>query len=583
MVISMGEGSDGNEGMIEVQLTKEELKDVYILMEPFIESKFGFGELSSFNTTGGGTFSIERDKVLLTTSKGTDNLGEILGANVLDYLELIGIDVPEGYSMPDSTEPVGNDVSPINSGSTDTQKGHLYRFLNGIGKCKPVAIGAGVGVGVLYLAGQILSGIGGDNNAHDAANMNNSINDIVDEVKNMMNDAGEYSFVGSAAAAAEDVQEDNADVADQGKPDLAVVDTRLEQIDGKYVITATIKNTGDEPVETYTVGIETADGKDYIGQRTKLGNLAPGETRDETINPNDCYCGKKILGELGGIGINVVVDEENLIKEFEEGNNVLRVQKPGDTATDEIPRLVNAASGNPQSEYSDNGGAEADQRGKGPDLAVVDTRLEEIDGKYVITATIENTGDEPVETYTVGIETADGKDYIGQRTKLGNLAPGETRDETINPNDCYCGKKILGELGGIGINVVVDEENLIKEFEEGNNVLRVQKPGDTATDDIPRFEDKDNIRDYQDVPGTEAYREELEKLGMTAVSEGDLEYLPNVGTFRIDIYENPKDQEENRISYVLPEGPLGHEDKELLLKHLYEKDEENSMRKYTIL
>ncbi len=380
--------------------------------------------------------------------------------------------------------------------NTETKKGSkLKHTINVAKKVAPAAV-----MGTLYLlsgAGQALASspaaatpdTNNDDDDHhsptDPAKYNDK-DDISNFMEGLSDKIQEYSPIPVAAAA-----EDTPDPQEQGKPDLTVTNTRVEKIDGKDVITATIKNTGDKPVETYTIGIETADGKYYIGQRPKLGNLAPGETRDETINPNDCYCGKRILGELGGIGINVVVDEEDLIKESEEGNNVLRVQKPGDNATDEIPRLVNAAPGNPQAdEYSSDRGAgekaglDEKGNGKGLDLAVVDTRVEKIDGKDVITATIKNTGDKPVETYTIGIETADGKYYIGQRPKLGNLAPGETRDETINPNDCYCGKRILGELGGIGINVVVDEEDLIKESEEGNNVLRVQKPGDNATSDM---------------------------------------------------------------------------------------------------
>ena len=738
MVISMGEDSDGNEGMIKVQLTKEEMNEAYILMEPFIEGEFGLGELSSFDTTGGGTLSIKPDEVLLTNSKGTENLGKILGANVLDYLELIGgIDVPQGYiSMPDSTGPAENDVSPINSGSTDTQKGHLYRFLNGIGKCKPVAIGAGVGVGVLYLAGQILSGIGGDNNAHDAANMNNSINDIVDEVNRMIGSAGDYSLVGSAAAAPE-AQEDNADVADQGKPDLVVKNAKIVLDNGEYYMDITVENQGDAKSPISATGIG-AWGRSSGETHKELRPDETEEVRYKISTVCDIEPDTPIEDHIDALYAKA--DIWNKIEESNEDNNIWKFTE------EDIPKQVHAASGNSQAgDYSNNGGAEADQGGKGPDLAVMDTKLEEIDGEFVITATIENTGDEPVGNYYVGIDYYDNTGRIG-RTIVKELAPDETRDVSFYPEQITA-ELDLDKLERMGIHVAVDSE-YEKEESKGNNRLRVPMPGEVAgehevypqngddekvskeqykpevekkvpvavqeepeipgltseevsynngTDDmepsgyspkgivkaaagiglagiglagigygayrakkylsgrkrdkeeellpgeeelqsadteragylsraaerikyvatglkekiphrrnkdavsseseigyketekrdsteVPQeqvlFEDKDNIRDYQNVPGAEVYREKLDSMGMTVASEGDLVSLPGLGTIRIDIYENPEDQEENRISYVLPEGPLGPEGKELLYEHLKLKD---PMGNYAIL
>lgn len=224
----MEDKTGGNEQKIEIPLTEKYLEEFYILMGPE-----AFSKLSSVKTTGGGKLVLEsggtndNSTAVLTGPDGKpNNITDILGPDIQDCLR--GIGVPEDYvNMFDSTGTAGeNDVPSTNYDSrepelstdidTSDPKGTYWnRFLGGVGRFKPAAkVCTALGVTYLIVQG-MLSGIGGDD-GHNAANMQKSIDDIVDYANHIIENGGDYSLI-SSAAAAPDVPQDNPDHPDKLK------------------------------------------------------------------------------------------------------------------------------------------------------------------------------------------------------------------------------------------------------------------------------------------------------------------------------------------------------------------------------
>jgi len=238
------------------------------------------------------------------------------------------------------------------------------------------------------------------------------------------------------------------------QPDLTVKTSVTFDKDGKAIVNYTVTNSGSSKAGKSTTCLYVDSTKLQAQsdsalkcepnptQNQSCPELGAGESYTGTFDPVECPCGNILT-------VKVCVDCENTVEESDENNNCEeeRVQCP---------------------------------ECKKPDLVVTKNKVEENNGKFIVSYTVTNVGDETAgkSTTCMSVEKAsymssnlavqcEPDDLWHQSQSCPELKPGESNDGKFRFEECPCGETL-------NVTVCADCKNAVKESDETNNCLATE-------------------------------------------------------------------------------------------------------------